>query len=163
MNRDQRQILAALDALGWTRFRYAMKGFPTYVLRNGIVAIVRPCRTVEVARWVNDEDSLVERIAVIDPIYGRNWYGRTARIVDRTATSKRTPRELGILLHALGGGGRSRGPLGWRNHFRPGGDDVAACDALVGAGMMIRFDLAGLYAVTYTVTKLGAAEVGVTL
>lgn len=87
MNRDQRLILDALDALGWTRFRYAAKGLSTYE-RNGIVAIVRPCRTVQVARWapLSGGDSHVEQIAHLDPLYGRGWYTRTARIVTALAT-----------------------------------------------------------------------------
>lgn len=163
MNRDQRQILAALDANGWHRvasWSYRQSEF------GDVVARVHPCRTVHVLRWRERRPNgggVLDGIEYVQPLYGRTWAARTARIVHALATSRWSPRELGILLHAIGGGGRSRDRLGWRNHFCPGGDDVAVCCALVDAGLMEVARRCTGTDTTYRVTTLGAAEVGVTL
>ena len=67
-------------------------------------------------------------------------------------TAALTPRQLSILRHALGinehscrmyrsrqGFGdihRVRWSVQYRNHYSPGGDDIAVCDSLVALGLM---------------------------
>lgn len=157
MNIDQRVLHKALKSLGWCAHRPL---FSDEMWRGDVVAKVHPCRTIEVIR-VSERigDGFVgERIEYVHPLYGCGWHMREARVAHALATSPLPARHLGILLHALGGGGRSRRPLGWRRHYYPGGEDVTACEALAASGLM-RAGANGYY----SVTDEGAAMVAVVM